>query len=102
MFKTLFKWLKLAFMWLWLLAMILLGAWIFFENQALVSIDYLVIEIENQALGFVICQMLFLGGLLGFLTCFFTINARAAWYKRRYKRSQLALEKLQNAQPKQA
>lgn len=98
MFKTLYKWVKLLFLLFWLFAMIIIGMWMFFENSQEVSVSYLGYEVANQALGFVICQMLFVGGFLGYLTSVVTFKSREVWYKRRYKKSQKTLEKLKHVE----
>ena len=98
MLSSLFGWLKRFLVLAWLVAMAAVGMWVFWENSQLVTVRFVGVSFENQPLGFVVCLMLFLGALIGYLTCLLTFKSRALWYKRRYHQSQKMLERHEQGQ----
>lgn len=92
------KWSKRIVVGLWLCLMLILGAWIFVENPSEIEVTLFVFTMKNVAVGHLICSMLFLGGLLGWLTSSIMYGSKNYGHKRRVKKANKEIEKLKSLQ----
>jgi len=98
MIKKLFLWCKRIFFVAWCFAMIIVGMWMLHENKTPVNVNYLDVWQQEQSLGMVIFEMLFIGFIMGFLTNVFSAKTRVFWHKRKFRKASQELAKLKHIQ----
>ncbi|WP_086931392.1 lipopolysaccharide assembly protein LapA domain-containing protein [Agarilytica rhodophyticola] len=92
------KWSKRIVLSLWLCLMLVVGFWIFAENPGKVNASFIIFAFKDLALGHLMCGMLLLGALLGWLTSTIMFGSKSYGHKRRYKKASKEVEKLKSLQ----